>query len=120
MTTAGAGGPVATRAVVREDHVAELGARAGGPAVHLPVEDQPAADAGSERQHHEVIRAAAGAEAPFGLRRGVRVVVDRYGQAEPVAHSPAQVELAERDVDRGDGDARALVDRGRDAEAERS
>ena len=64
-------------AAVELDHdVPELGGGADGAAVGAAVEDQPAADAGAEREHDHVLRPAAGADLPFGDRGRVRVVVD--------------------------------------------
>ena len=67
----------ARRAVGVDDHVAEL---AGEP---VGADDQPAggddaaADAGAERDHHQVVDAAPGADGPLGERRARGVVADR-------------------------------------------
>jgi hypothetical protein len=81
-----------------------------------PVEHEPAADPGPERQHDHVARAAAGAQHPLGERSRVRVVLDRDRQAEATLHPIAKGEVCERDVDRALRAARALVDPRRDAD----
>ena len=108
-------GAAAGLAAVREHHVAELSRRADRTAIHLPVEDEPAADARAEGEHHHVARSASGADLPLGERRRVRVVVDPDRQREPLAHPVAEVEIGERNVHGRDRPARALVDRRREA-----
>ena len=59
------------------DHdVAELRRRTERAAVRATVEDQPAADAGAERQHDQVARPLACTGVPLADRRGVCVVLD--------------------------------------------
>jgi hypothetical protein len=67
----------ARNSAVIEDHVAQLGAGSDRAAVGPAVEDQPAADPGSERQQHHVRRPPACSKPPLGNRGAVRVVVDR-------------------------------------------
>src|SRR5205085_2510723 len=99
--------------------VAELGARADGAAVGPAVEDQPAADARAQREHHHVSRSATGAVGPFRERGGIRVVVDPDRKPEAVAHPGAQVEVGERDVYGDHGLPGSLVDRRGESEADR-
>ena len=80
---------LARRAVRHHDDVAELGPAA----VERAVEHDAAADAGAEREHDEVVGAAARAEPPLGERGGVRVVLDRRRHAEALAQH-----VARRDV----------------------
>ena len=74
---------------------------------------------GAERQHDHVLRAATRADRPLGDRGGIRIVVDRDGQAQVVLRALAQRHALDRDVDREHGGAFALVDRRRDADADR-
>src|SRR6185437_17029902 len=53
-------------AVELHDDVTELRAASGRAAIWLAAEDQPAADSGSERQHHDVVGALRSAGLPFG------------------------------------------------------
>ena len=85
----------------------------------MAARDHSAADPGAERQHHEVVDAASGTRAPFGDRSRVRVVVEADRQAEAVLHQRAERAIDERDVHAFDDDTRRLVDRRRDAEADR-
>ena len=101
-----------------EHHVAQLGRGAARSPVEPPAEDEPAADARAEGEHDHVLRAAAGADRPFGDRGGVRVVVDRDGQAQISLAALAQRHARERNVDREDGAAAPLVDRRRNADAD--
>ena len=55
---------------------------------------------GAEREHDEIVRSAAGAEAPLGQGRRVRVVLDADGDAEPLAEDLAERDSGQRDVDR--------------------
>ena len=93
--------------------------RADRTAIHLPVEDEPAADARAEGEHHHVARSASGADLPLGERRRVRVVVDPDREREALPHPVAEVEIGERNVHGRDRPARALVDRRGEPEADR-
>ena len=110
---------LAGRAVDLDHHVAELGAGAGGAAVDLAAEDQAAADPGADRQHHRVFGAARGAVEMLGEGGDVGVVVDEDRQAGALADEVADRQVVDRQVDRGDRDAAVVVDRRRDAEADR-
>ena len=101
-----------------EHHVAELGRGAARSAVEPAAEDQPAADTRAEGQHDHVLRAAAGADRPLGHRSGIRVVVDRDRQPQVLLGSLSQRDALERNVNREDRRAFALVDRRRDADAD--
>ena len=57
------------------------------PAVDLAVEDQPPADAGADREHHHVPRAAARAVEELGEGGDVGVVVDEDREPEPLPAS---------------------------------
>ena len=96
----------------------ELGAGPGRAAKRLAVEDEPTADAGSEGQQHQVVRAAPGPDLPLCDRRRVPVVVDRRRKAEALGHPVTDVQVGERDVHGGHDATGPLVDRGRQAEAE--
>jgi polyisoprenyl-teichoic acid--peptidoglycan teichoic acid transferase len=91
--------------VVEHHHVTELCPAAKRP----PVEDDAAADAGPEREHDHVPAATPGADAPFGERGCVRVVLDPYGKTEPLAQPLAKPNVRERDVGRALGNSLALV-----------
>ena len=73
----------AGRAAGLEHDVAELGPAPGRAAVRLAVEDQPAADAGPERQHHDVSRSPRGARPaiPRSPRRWRRCRAPPAGRA---------------------------------------
>src|SRR5690606_32656249 len=76
---------VAARAAVaagHDLHVPELAGDAVLAAFDLAVLQDRAADAGAQRDHHEVVLAASGAEAPLGPGGGVGVVVDQDGDGE--------------------------------------
>ena len=87
---------LARRPVGDDDHVPELGPAA----VEGPAEHEAAADARAEREHDEVVRPAARAQAPFGERGRVRVVLDRGRDAEALAQHPRERDPGERDVRR--------------------
>ena len=109
----------AREAVVDEDDVTELDAGTDRSAVGATAEDQTAADAGAEREHHHVARAATGTRHPLGDRGRIRVVLDRDGQAEPLAHQIPERNVDQRDVRRGDRHSDPLVDSGWNTEADR-
>ena len=109
----------AERPVELHDDVPELGSGAGRAAVQTAVQDQAAADARTQREHHDVGGATPRARLPFGDCGGVAVVVDPHRQPMTLAHAVAKVEVRERDVDRRDRPPRALVDARREAEADR-
>ena len=72
-------GALARLAVLDDHHVPDLGPAA----VELAVDDDPAADAGAERQQHEVVRAPPGAVRELGERRRAPVVDHADRHAEP-------------------------------------
>ena len=96
-----------------DDRVAELGGGAGRAAHDAPADDDAAADAGADREHHEVARD----EPPvvvigLGERGAGRVVVDVHRHAEPLAQHGAQRDVLQRDVHRGaDPPGRPVDDR---------
>ena len=110
---------LARPAVVDDDDVAELDAGAARAAERPAAGDDAAAEARAEREHHEVVDAAARAGTPLADRGGVRVVVEPVAQPEALRHVVAEREVAERQVHALDDDARDLVDRRRHPEAER-
>src|SRR5207253_2225065 len=69
-------------AVVDEHRVSELGAFTVPAAEGRPAGDDSAADAGPEREHHEIVDTTPGARAPLADRRRVRVVVQPDRQTE--------------------------------------
>ena len=84
-----------------DDDVAQLGRGAGRPAEDAPVDHDAAADAGADREHHEV----AGGEPELlvvGLGEGRygRVVVDEHRQARALAEHLAEGDVGQRDVHR--------------------
>ena len=76
---------LARRPVEVERDVAELGCGADRAAVEIAVEDEAATHPRPEGEHDHVTRAAACSAAVLRERRRVRVVLDRDGQAEPLA-----------------------------------
>ncbi|CAM5741168.1 hypothetical protein SALBM311S_09447 [Streptomyces alboniger] len=70
--------------------MAELPRDAVLAALDLAVLQDRAADAGAERDHDEVVLAAAGAEAPLGPGGGVGVVVDEDGDREAAGDAVTQ------------------------------
>ena len=106
---------LARLAVLDDHHVPELGPGAE----ELAVEDDAAADAGPERQRHEVGRAATRAELELGEGRAARVVLDLDRQVEPPLHLLGEVDVAERDVDGAEREPGRVVDPRRDPEADR-
>ena len=94
-------------------------ARADRAAVELVAQDQPAADAGADGQHHRLAGPARRAGAVLGQRGQVGVVVDEHRQAEALGHHVREPDVPEREVDRDHRGAGALVDQRRDPEADR-
>ena len=84
--TAPAARALARPAVVDDHDVAELDALAVGAAERTAARDHAAAEAGAEREHHEVVVPAPDTGTPLADRRGVRVVVETDRQAEPLRH----------------------------------
>ena len=101
------------------DHVPELPAGADPAALQPPAEHDPAADPGPEREHHDVVRAAAGAVARLGEHRAVAVVVDRHRQPEPLGHHRLERHVRQWQVGGVGRGAGAPVERHRNAEADR-
>ena len=66
-----------------------------------------------------LLRPAPRAEAVLGHGSGVPVVLDHHRDAEAGLEAVAEIDACERDVHRGDGAPAALVDRRRNADAER-
>ena len=108
--------PLARRPVGDDDDVPELGPAA----VEAVVDHEPAADAGAEREHDEVGRAAPRPEPPLGERRRVAVVLDAGRQAEALPGAIGKWTSVQRQVDRAEGDAGAAVDVERHAVADRA
>ena len=88
------------------DHldVPDLGADPEAAAVELPVDDDPAADAGADRHAHDEPLVATGAEPRLAPGGGVGVVLDDDGQADPLLDLLAQrpvppAEQVRREVD---------------------
>ncbi len=71
-------------------HMAELAGDAVLAALDLAVLQDRATDAGAQRDHDEVVLAAAGAEAPLGPGSAVGVVVDQDGHGEPLGQAVAE------------------------------
>ena len=93
---------LAGRARLIDDHVAELGAGAGGAAVELAAEHEPAADSGADREQHGVRGALRGTEPVLGERREVGVVVEEGGQVEPLLDELSERHVDDRQVHRAD------------------
>ena len=115
LDVAAPGARAVARLALLDDHdVPEL-----RPAAEEPAADHDAAaDAGAEGQHHHVVEVAARAEGELAERRDVRVVVDADRDLEAPLHLVAESHLADRDVDRAEDDAGAMVDARRHAEAD--
>ena len=75
------------------------------PCTRRPSTSRPAADAGPERQHDRVARAARLAPAPLREHRRVAVVVDGDGQPEPLGQHVADRDALQRQVVGVQGDA---------------
>ena len=88
-------------------------------AVELAAQDQPAADAGADREHHGLAATARRAGAMLGQRREVGVVVDEHRQAEPLGHHVGEHDVLEREVHGDHRGAGPLIDQAGDAEADR-
>ena len=84
-------------AAVVDDHVPQLGACPDPAAVRPPVQDQPAADAGSQRQSDDVACASAGSESPLGNRGRIR----RRCRAQPAARTARSSGHGSRDPPAG-------------------
>src|SRR5205814_2115870 len=81
------------------------------PAVQAPVDDQPAADPGSDRQHGGVPRPLRDAESVLSEEGDVGVVVDQHRQPEPLGHEVADRHVRELEVDGHDREPAGAVDR---------
>ena len=79
-------------------------------AVELAAEDQPAADAGADREQDGLVATAGGAGAVLGDCRTVRVVVDEHRKIEPLGHYVGEHDVLEREVDGDHRVARPLID----------
>ena len=86
----------ARRAVGVDHHVAELAGEAVVPDVQPAVGDDAAADAGPERDHHQVVDAARRALLPLGQRRARGVVAHRHRTADARPEPAGDVELGRR------------------------
>ncbi len=80
---------------------------------------RPAADPGPDRDHDRGIGALGGAVEVLGECREVGVVVDEHRQPCALGDQVTDRHVGDRQVDRGDRDAAVVVDRRRDAEADR-
>ncbi len=109
---------LARRAVHVDHHVAELSARPDPAALQPAAEHEPTADAGAEREHHHVARAAAGAVPRLRQHRAVAVVVDHHREAQAFGHDRRERDVRQRQVRGVDGHPRAPVERHGDAEAD--
>ena len=90
-----------------DDHdVPELGPTP----VEAIVDDEAAADAGSESEHDQVCRLPPRPEPPFGERRGIAVVLDAGRQGVALASAIGEVDRVQREVRRSQGDAGATID----------
>ncbi len=98
--------------------MAELRGGADRATVGLAAEDESAADAGAEREQHDLARALGGARSVLRDRRDVAVVVDVHGQAEPLGHDVGERDAREVEVDRLDRDPGAEIERARNSEAD--
>ncbi len=88
-------------------HVSELAGDAVLAPLDLALLQDRAADAGAERDHDEVVLAAAGAEAPLGPGGGIGVVVHEDGDGQAAGEAVAQRLVAPGQV-RGEQDAVAV------------
>ncbi len=107
--------PLAWGAVGVHDDVPELGPAA----IEPPVEHDPPADPGAERESDHVAGPSACADAPFRQRDGVAVVLDAHRHAEPVAEVLREIEVREREIDGAERDPGPAIDVHRDADADR-
>ena len=107
--------PLARRPIGRDDDVTELGPAAVEPSV----DHHAAADAGSERERDEVVRAPARADPPLRERDRIAVVLDPDRQREPLAEMCREVERAQREIDGAEADPRAPIDVHRDPDPDR-
>ena len=90
--------------------VADLGADPERAAVELAVEDQPAADAGADRDQQQVVDVVAGAVGELAPRGGVGVVLDHDREVEPGLELGLEVDVAPREVGREQHRGTRLVD----------
>ena len=68
-------------------------------AIRRSAEDQPTADPGPDRHHHDLAGANGGAGSMLGEGRHVAVVVDEHRQSEPFSHHIAKTNVLQRKVD---------------------
>ena len=87
-------------------------------AMHLPADEQPAADARAQREQQRVARPARRAVTVLGQQRDVRVVVGPHRQAEALGHHVAKRHAAQRQVHRAVDDAGRRIDERGNAEAD--
>ena len=102
------------------DRVPDLRGGAGGAAVQAPVEHQPAADAGADREHHEVRDRHAAVAERLGERGARRVVLDVDRQADALGQQLAQRQVLERDVHARADPAGGELDQRRHADPDRA
>jgi polyisoprenyl-teichoic acid--peptidoglycan teichoic acid transferase len=107
--------PLARRAVCVYDDVPELRPAA----IQVPVEHDTAAHSRAEPEHDQVARSPAGAEAPFGERHRVAVVLDPDRERESRAQVTREIERLERQVHRTVRDPGLAIDVHRDTDADR-
>ncbi len=114
--------PIAAAAGVpvrRNGDVAELAGHANLAVENAPVDDNPAPDAGAERQQHQVVHAAPRAHPPFAQRGGVGVVFQDDFRVEPLAQFIAhRVAVENRHVAPADDHALGHIDIARHARAD--
>ena len=110
---------LAGRPVLVDHHVAELTGRADPAAVQLAAQDQPAADPRADRHDHRLARSARSAGPVLGERRHVGVVIDEYGQPQPLGHDRAERDVGEWEIDCNHAAAATLIHQARDPEAHR-
>ena len=90
-------GALAVRTVQVEHDVPELGGESVGAAVEAAVEQQPAADPGTEREHQRVPGAHGSAAAVLGEQGHIYVIVDVHLEApQALAHQIAERHPRER------------------------
>src|SRR6185312_7024360 len=110
---------LARRAVLVDHHVAELSGCTDPTAVQLAPQDQPAADPGADRHDHRLVGPTRGAGTMLGERRHVGVVVDEYGQSEPLGHDVPEGNVGQWEIDCNHATAATLIHQARDPEAHR-
>ena len=109
---------LAAAALGVDGRVADLARHVRRAVVQLAVEDDPAADAGADRDADGVPRAARRADPPLAEHRAVGVVVERGGQAQPVVDDLPERQVHPAEVGREQHDAALGVERAGRADAD--